>query len=139
MAKHMTVFAFVAVLGSLVGCGDVARGFVDKSVELELVQVANELNKNAPMMVDQETRLDTTMAGPGKKLTYHYTLVNLTTEDIDIGELRAFMTTQIVNHVATHSDMQTLRDHRVTFAYSYKDKNGVHLTTIQVTPKDYGK
>lgn len=41
--------------------------------EQELIEVANELSKRLPITVDSETRLDTVVAGPGKKLTYVYT------------------------------------------------------------------
>lgn len=48
----------------------------------ELQQVATELNKKVPMMVDAETRLDKLSAG-NKRLIYFYTMINYATDKLD--------------------------------------------------------
>lgn len=44
---------------------------------------AEQINQSAPTMVDEETRLDKASVGPGALLTYHYTLPNFASEDLD--------------------------------------------------------
>ena len=37
----------------------------------QLMTMASEMNKNLPMMIDSETRLDNTIGGPGNTFTYN--------------------------------------------------------------------
>lgn len=43
------------------------------SIEKELRESANELNKNCPVMIDSETRLDNTIVIDAKTFQYNYT------------------------------------------------------------------
>lgn len=88
-------------------------------------------------MVDQDTRLDNTVALPDNAFQYNYTLVNLTKQDIDIKDFENYMVPQITNNVKTNPDLQVFRDNKVTMKYSYKDKNGEYITQISVSPNEY--
>jgi hypothetical protein len=54
-----------------------------------LVKLAEDLNQQLPMMVDQGTRLDFTRGGPGKQFTYSYTLMEHRAADFDPEKLSA--------------------------------------------------
>jgi hypothetical protein len=102
-----------------------------------LLETANEINKSCPIMVDNETRLDNTMALPEKVFQYNYTLINTTKDLIDIDELQSAIEPNIKNFVRTNPDMKQMRDNNTTLKYFYKDMNGEHLLTIWVKPEDY--
>lgn len=107
------------------------------SIDNNLVEIAGELNKTCPVMVDSLTRLDNAVALPKKVFQYNYTLNIDTSEQIDIEGLKAYMSPRIVNDVKTNPGMKYVRDNKVTVNYSYKDQNGEFLFLISVKPEDY--
>ena len=102
-----------------------------------MVEASSEINKTCPLMVDQNTRLDNTMATPDNVLIYNYTLVNVEKQDIDIDEMKNFIEPNVINNMKTHPDMELYRDNRTTMTYNYKDKNGVFILKINVSPEKY--
>lgn len=105
-------------------------------VDEALAKVGSELNKMLPMMIDSHTRLDTVLAGIGKQVFYHYTLVNLEEKDLKEVDIQSEMKPMIVNAIKTDPSMQTFRKHGVTMHYRYFDKNRVFITEIVVGPDE---
>ena len=131
-----------AIIGGMVGVlvtTEAVRGLLgnrtsDASVDKVLVQTASEINKNLPMMVDRVTRLDATVAVPGKKLYYRYTLVGIEpTEDEIISGLRQ----TAVNNYKTAAEMAGLRKMNVTLVYGYSDEAGNQLGRFEISPDDF--
>jgi hypothetical protein len=102
-----------------------------------MMKAASEINKSCPMMVDQETRLDNTVALPENIFQYNYTLVNMEKAATDIGEMENNLRPILINGVKTNPDMKINRDNKTTMGYYYKDKNGEFLFKILVTPDLY--
>jgi hypothetical protein len=88
-------------------------------------------------MVDQDTRLDNAVALPGNVFQYNYTLVNLEKSEVNIDTVKKYIEPGIINNVKTSPDLKAYRDNKVTMAYYYKDKNGVFVLKISVTPDMY--
>jgi len=44
-----------------------------------------------------------------------------------------------INNVKTNPDLKIYRDNKVTMAYNYKDKNGIFVLKISVTPGLYAE
>jgi hypothetical protein len=109
------------------------------SFDKTLVEVASEMNKTCPMMVDQETRLDNTVALPGKVLQYNYTLINYSKDEVSADTLIKYIKPGIVNTARTSPDMKSFRENSVTMDYNYKDKDGVFILKISVTPDMYAE
>lgn len=107
-----------------------------QSFDKELLKVSKELNKTCPYAVDKDTRLDNTLAIE-KTLQYNYTLVNMTVDSMNVDNIKAYVEKNAINNIKTNPDMKLYRDNNVTLAYSYKDKNGVFLFKIDVTPDKY--
>ncbi len=105
--------------------------------EKALIEMANELNKNCPLILDAETRLDNTIALPGNIFQYNYSLINIDKESLNIDEVKAYLEQQIINTAKTNPDMKIFRDNKTTLRYSYKDKSGVFILTIEITPDKY--
>jgi hypothetical protein len=102
-----------------------------------MIQAASELNKSCPIMVDQHTRLDNAAVMPNNVFQYNYTLVNLDKSEVNIDTLKKYVEPGLINNVKTHPDLQVYRDNKVTMAYNYRDKNGVFVLRINVTPDLY--
>ena len=111
--------------------------FKAPSFDKTLMNIASEMNKTCPIMVDSETRLDNTIALPDKVIQYNYTLINLVKDSVNIDNAKNVLKPNILNVVKNNPQMKTLRDYKTTFNYYYKDKNGLFLLLISVTPDEY--
>jgi hypothetical protein len=76
------------------------------------------------------------MPGPGKCLTYCYTLVNVSKSEIDPNEVSTRLKRKLLLHYRTGSDMKLFRDNRVTVRFMFKDKLGETVTLVEVSPDD---
>jgi hypothetical protein len=107
------------------------------SFDKTMMSAASELNKTCPFMVDKETRLDNTIALPDNIFEYNYTLVNIVKSQVDEAMLRNYLTPNIVNNTKTNPALRDFRNHKTTLAYNYRDKNGIFILKISVTPDLY--
>src|SRR5665647_51752 len=71
--------------------------FKSPSFDKQMMQVASELNKTCPIMVDAETRLDNAVALPDKIFTYNYTLINQVKDSLNVEELKNYLTPLVTN------------------------------------------
>jgi hypothetical protein len=104
-----------------------------------MMEAASQLNASCPIMIDKDTRLDNAAAMPNKVFQYYYTLVNVDQSEVNVDTLRKYMEPVIVNGVRTSPDLRAYRDNKVTMDYHYRDKNGVFLMKISVTPELYAQ
>ncbi len=108
--------------------------FKRNSIEKALNEAAIGVNKNCPMMVDQDTRLDHVAALPEKVFQYNYTLVNYSTSQVNGDSLRKYMEPGIIKTIKTNPQLNHFRKNKVTMVYTYNDKDGKFLMKITVTP-----
>ncbi|MEO6902126.1 MAG: hypothetical protein ABI315_03150 [Bacteroidia bacterium] len=138
--KYWIGFAFIFAIFYAVGQlgGEKIVGLFRKPVyDKAMMKIANEINKSCPVMVDSITRLDNAVALPGNVFQYNYTGINMVKESVDIEAMKNYLEPTTINFVKTNPDMQMVRDNKVTVNYYYKDKKGVYLFTISVTPEKY--
>ena len=107
-----------------------------ESTEEKLAQTSKHLNARLPLNLDSNTRWDTTLPGPGNCLTYCYTLVNASKSDMDTNEFTARIKPKLSLNYRTSPDMKLFRQNRVTLRFTFKDKLGETVTTIEVSPDD---
>ena len=136
--KKLVLIVVAAVVGSMLGKYLIdgingQRNIFDK----KLIETANQLNRNLPLLLDSETRLDSTMALPDKKFTYFYTLINYSTEEIDIEILKENLEPNILNNIKTSTDLKKFRENKVTMVYLYRDKNGNEILKLEYSYNDY--
>ncbi len=111
--------------------------FKPPTFDKQMMQIASELNKSCPIMVDAETQLDNAVALPDNTFQYNYTLVSMERATLDISELENYLQPIILNNIKTNPDLKTFRDNDVIMAYNYKDKNGEHLFKLTFKPENY--
>jgi hypothetical protein len=102
-----------------------------------LVKTADELNKNCPMMTDDDTRLDSAVALPGNILQYNYTFINLLKDSLDPELLGYSLKPAMISNARKNPDLELFRKNNVTFLYNFKDKEGNHIMKVRVSPEDY--
>jgi hypothetical protein len=119
------LFAIVLLLANGVGNigGKVAsEAIFGPSSDDIVAATAREMNKTLPMMVDGETRLDSTAAGPGRVLAYNYTLINYVASQLDASSLAA-IERQVVG-VSCSQQQQNLLSKNVAMRFRYTSSDG---------------
>jgi hypothetical protein len=102
-----------------------------------MIEYANKINKTCPSKVDEDIRLDNTMALPNNKFKYNYTLINLEKQNIDSNEIKDLLEPTLINNIKSSPDFKIFRDNKTTLTFNFKDKNGQYVLEINVTPKNY--
>ena len=99
-----------------------------------LANMADQLNKQMPMTIDSETRLDNILASPtAPKFTYNYTL-SISLKEIKETNLLDQVRPTLVKGVCTNPDMKIFIDNGVTVGYSYRAMDGSFAGKIEVSP-----
>jgi len=101
----------------------------------ELQQIADAVNQQAPMMIDQETRLDGADSG-SQVLIYNYTLVNYTAGDMDRNKF-----TQALRPTLFKSGCKTLEpllSQDIDIQYVYRGKDKGEIASLRLTGADCG-
>lgn len=132
----LLVVAFAGGIGKLVGKSTGERFFEGKKeseLNSVLIQAANQINQNLPMMVDSETRLDSTV-GINNQFRYNYTMINYPAEELDSKAFKEAMQPQLINSVCTTKEMEVFMKNGVPVTYAYHGKNGKQVTTITIHP-----
>jgi hypothetical protein len=109
----------------------------DEAMQKQMIKSANDMNKTFPAMVDRETRIDNVVVLPDKVFQYNFTFINLLKDSVDFVSMAQEMQPTVLNGVKSSPDLKTFRDHKVTFAYQYSDKNGMFMFKILITPEKY--
>ncbi len=123
----------IVLMFSLTACSD-EQLFVN-----ELKQIAVDVNKKCPQMIDSETRLDGIEVQEPNTLVYKYTLVNLEKMDVDTHQFYLSMWPGLLSYIKINNEMQKLRDNNTNIHYLYRDKNKQLFYLFKITSNDYNK
>jgi hypothetical protein len=134
---HKRLWTIMAVvIGASVGISTFIHLQRSGSTEEKLVQTSKELNARLPLNVDSDTRWDTTVPGPGKCLTYYYTFVSVSKNEINPADVTRQMKSKLLLNYRTSPGMKLFRENRVTVRFVIKDKSGETVTSIEASPDD---
>jgi hypothetical protein len=139
MQRNKIVLAATAIVTALVLYFGIQHVMTPKEppFEEEMQKIAQGINKQCPMMIDQTTRLDNVMALPNTTFQYNYTLLNVEAGAADTESMKQYITPRIINNIKSNPDLAPQRQHKVTMSYLYKDKGGTSLFRVVVTPDMY--
>ncbi|GAB4542613.1 MAG: hypothetical protein Tsb0014_35540 [Pleurocapsa sp.] len=107
-------------------------------------QTVDIMNQNLPMMVDNDTRWDSSSAGPGKQLNYNYTLVNYSSAELSNPQMFNFQVFEdslnysIKTEVCQLQAVKFLFQNGVVATYNYYANDNEFVTQIEVSPSDCG-
>ncbi len=129
------VILLVAITAaSISGCAPGGNG--DADFQQALVDASSKQNKALPIMVDKDTRWDTTIPGPGKNWTFIYTLINPESSTYTNAQINEVLGGTIRSGVCSMKEMETFRKNGVTIKYSYRDNGGKFIGEVVVKPED---
>lgn len=135
---YIVIFVIVSsIIGTFVKMG-VKEFFKspEHKIETTLIQIADELNKKSPMMIDEETRLDSAHT-LDKEIHYNYSIINYSNDEIDKEILESEVKSNILLELKSRKELKILKDNHVVFVYNYNDKYGDQIITFRFTPQDY--
>ncbi|MCJ8332585.1 MAG: hypothetical protein HRT89_17070 [Lentisphaeria bacterium] len=98
------------------------------SIDDQLVTVCNEMNKKTPYMVDQVTRLDSTVPLSGE-IKYLYTLIGIKELSAD---QKKTIETNTRNLVKNSSDLKIFRDEGIDMTYLYRNESGKEIFEFSI-------
>jgi len=131
--KSLFWFFFCAILLTWVVVF-VNKDIVTVDLYDQLIIISNETNKSLPMTIDRDTRLDSTIAMPGNKFIYRYTLVNYRLEGIVPVQFKKAFTSRSENGYKTSADLEWFRKNNVILIYNYRDMDGKEVMQISIDP-----
>ena len=142
------VVLFSVVVGKMIGGVANERLFPPKKSAVSeqaafsensfLTSLATDANKRLPMRIDAETRADTIVAGPGRKFSYVYTLVNHKAASVDAQQFHRAHASTIKANVCASKKMQVFFRNNVAVSYYYRGSDGAFITEINILPADCG-
>ena len=136
----LLVIVFSGAIGKLVGKSSVDNYYSGKkegTIDGVLLQTSSKLNEKLPMMVNSETRLDSTV-GTNKTMRYNYTLINYSATNISAQDISKALGQKLVNNVCTTKSMQIFVKNGITVSYAYHGNEGKQITVISVAPSQCG-
>jgi hypothetical protein len=111
---------------------------VDRRSVAYLREIAGDINRSVPVMIDAETELLPTEAAAAM-LIYNYRLVKFTAARLDREKFAAAAKQRLTQGACSRPETRDgFLKEGVTLRYSYFDKDKQHVATIDVTPSDCG-
>jgi hypothetical protein len=112
----------------------VTQSLFKPSIDKQLVEFANEINKTCPINIDEYTTLKNIAVLPNKTVQYNYVLVGIAKADVKMDTVKKYIFPGILQNVKTNPGMKLFRDNKITY---YSDKNGEYVTEYIVKPEMY--
>ena len=110
----------------------------DPSSARHLREVADQINRSMPVMIDKETELMPS-AGYDGMLVYNYRLVSYSASQIDPRKFAAGVKEKVTQSACNRPETRDdFLKNGVTLRYSYFDKENKHIATVDVTPAACG-
>jgi hypothetical protein len=129
-----------AIFGGFLGmtAGKAIGKAGSEDVEDALRKTTVEFNKQLPKQIDGDTRADSSDSGPGKRITFRYTITSASSREIDRKYFNTVLTEQFSPTVCGAKSTEFFFKKGVTLTYSYKSRDGVPIEDLVLTPKKCG-
>jgi len=141
VAQVLVFFLALTLLGSLAGWAAAADLFNPAlRLEKDLVERAHWANRHLPLVLDADTTLTAVFSGPGLKFTYVYQVVNYTKEQVGQSYFEGIhegLKKSFRSALAKDRDLKFFYANNIVIDYSFKDKTGADILTLEVKPEDY--
>lgn len=106
------------------------------SINDELVKMANEINKHAPIVLDSLTTFDNVNALKGNIFQYNYT-IKVEKSAIDTIELMKTAKESLLEQLKNNPKASYFKQNNIEIQANYADKNGIQICKIVVLPNEY--
>lgn len=108
------------------------------SLDYTLVRISEKINRTMPQTVDSETRLEKVSAEPGQQFAYHYTMLNVSSKQIDTADFYRTFRPTLQKRVCAAEDLKMFFRNRISVAYAYRGNDGQDIGKLAFSPKDCG-
>ncbi|WP_284099678.1 hypothetical protein [Parachitinimonas caeni] len=109
---------------------------IEEGLTQGLVEAAADINKKAPTMVDDTTRLDRAEASAGARMAYFYTLPNFAAADLEKSVFQSSQKAALIKNICSNIAMKPSIELGAVFIFHYKSSDGVDLASIEISKKD---
>ncbi len=109
-----------------------------RELSMQLTLAAAELNKKTPMLIDEETRLDSA-ATFGNTFIYNYTMVKYSADQLDVKLFDKIIHENVIATICTNPGLKAFIDLEVIMVYRYLGKNGNYISEQSFDTKNCKK
>lgn len=121
---------------SLIASHAYAQKFTIAEVTNELISGANTLNRTLPMFINKDIRLDTSIPGPGLRMTYIATVMN---SKANASTTRSDLNLELLKPgFCSESSKQLLMKNGVVFAFMYRNQDLKPIANTEIRAADCG-
>jgi len=111
------------------------------SIRYDLLQAAIEINKNLPMQIDNNTTLESVgadISGNNLIAIYYYKINSRRADEIDKQKFIDVMRPHLISNSCSEIKMIDFFKNGITVRYSYRDKFGKNILSLDVNPSNCG-
>lgn len=104
--------------------------------EAALREMALELNRSLPKMIDADTQLAFT-SGADHEFAFHYKIVSRKAEEVQVGPFEAELRKRLIPASCSDHDLQErFFKNGTTVSHQFQGSDGMPIVTVDVTPQD---
>lgn len=105
---------------------------IKKQLIKGLHEGAKTINRKTPMMVDDYTRLDSVIVGPGLRANYNYTFTKFNSNGIDLKLLKNKIKNKSLEYICNNIELEEMLKNGGVFHYSYFGNDGKELLEFAI-------
>jgi hypothetical protein len=112
----------------------------EKGFGKELREQVEKRNQEGPVVInsgDYQVRLDRRTVGPGKRITYEYTLLNTLKSRVNLSLMKKFSKVFLEETSKMQSGLKHFRENRMELHFRYSDMAGEFLYETVLLPGEY--
>lgn len=128
LSSGATLFIHKKIVGS--------EALENLNMQSILINIARNINMQAPALLDEFTRLDSATAVMDYALVYNYTLLGESSLEKKKETVRLIKPV-LKQKVLTSEDMKVFRENKVGIIYVYNDNDGTEVGRVIINKKEY--
>jgi uncharacterized membrane protein YeaQ/YmgE (transglycosylase-associated protein family) len=127
--------AFVPKLASIGEMGRLAKAGPEEAQRM-LAESAQRMNSRLPRMIDEATRLEKVVAGPGKRLTYLYTITDAPASEYSWAQLADPLRQQLVAQLCGNRQTRDILSKEIVIGQQYSGNDGRLIGSLALAASD---
>ena len=109
----------------------------NRTLHKKLVEMSQEVNQSAPVMLDTYTRFDGASVTKDNIFQYCYTVLKSSDSDSLLGTRAHEIRQSMIREFSSNPQLGIFKMNRVSVAYCYLDEKGDTIQTLWIHPEDY--
>ncbi|MCL2011500.1 MAG: hypothetical protein FWG75_01750 [Cystobacterineae bacterium] len=109
-----------------------------QQIEKTLISAAELINARAPLMLDEETRLDKAVVGPGGRLTFFYSLLSHSSHELDSDVFLENLIPEMKEKTCSQKEIKPALQNGGVYVFAFAGNDGVEIARIELSKADCG-